>query len=258
MHDFNKIYANGCSFSCAGGFNYEVVRKQYKDILNIDTENYIEYAYPNVVAKSLNADIYNDAQSGGSLNRIIRRTYQYIYDNQTDLKNTLFMLEIPPGWRDEIYSNKLDRFMNITWGTIKFPDDDLTDITNGNNIMDMKKVHAELVSSFYNFTNTDIEIKKSMNNFLGLLSFMKLQDIKFIIIDNAGFQVFLNSINYKNDFDFVWFEGRQMYLWFMESGLTISDELGIQSDGHAGIEGNKKIAEIILKYLSKMYPLKLI
>jgi hypothetical protein len=124
--------------------------------------------------------------------------------------------------------------------------------------MDMKKVHAELVSSFYNFTNTDIEIKKSMNNFLGLLSFMKLRDIKFIIIDNAGFQVFLNSINYKNDFDFVWFEGRQMYLWFMESGLTISDELGIPSDGHASIEGNKKIAEIILKYLSKMYPLKLI
>jgi hypothetical protein len=44
----------------------------------------------------------------------------------------------------------------------------------------------------------------------------------------------------------------------MESKLTISDELGIQSDGHASIEGNVKIAEIILKYLSKIYPLKLI
>jgi hypothetical protein len=255
---FNKIYSNGCSFSCGGGFNYDVVRKQYRDILNIDIENHIEYSYPNVMAKALNVDIYNDAQSGGSLNRIIRRTYQYIYDNQLDLKDTLFILEIPPGWRDEIYSNKLDRFMNVTWGTIKFPDDDLTDIINGNNISDMKKVHSDLVSSFYNFTNTDIEIKKSMNNFLGLLSFMKLQNIKFIIIDNAGFQMFLQSINYTNDFDFVWFEGKQMYIWFMESKLTISDELGIQSDGHASIEGNVKIAEIILKYLSKIYPLKLI
>jgi len=249
---FNKIYANGCSFSCAGGFNYEVVRAQYKDILNMDIgKDYIKYAYPNVVADRLNIDIHNDAQSGGSLNRVIRRTYQYIYDNRTDIDKTLFMLEIPPGWRDEIYSNKLDRFMNVTWGTIKFPDDDLTDITLGNDIMDMRKVHTDLVASFYNFTNTDVEIKKSMNNFLGLLSFMKLHNIKFVIIDNLGFEIFLNSINLKNDFDFIRFGNNQMYLWFTENGLTIQDELGVPSDGHAGIAGNEKIAEIILNYLQK-------
>lgn len=249
---FNKIYANGCSFTCAGGFNYEVVRAQYKNILNMDIgADYIKYAYPNVIANKLNIGIHNDAQSGGSLNRVIRRTYQYIYDNRNDINTTLFVLEIPPGWRDEIYSNKLDRFMNITWGTIKFPDDDLTDITLGNDIMDMRKVHADLVASFYNFTNTDVEIKKSMNNFLGLLSFMKLHNIKFVIIDNLGFEIFLNSINLKNDFDFIRFGNNQMYLWFAENGLTIQDELGTPSDGHAGIAGNEKIAEIILNYLQK-------
>jgi len=256
IHNFNKIYANGCSFSCGGGLNYELVRKKYKDILNIYIDNYIEYAYPNVIANFLNVKIFNNAESGGSLNRVIRTTYQYIYNNQIDLNDTLFILEVPPGWRDEIYSNKLDRFMNVTWGTIKFPDAGFNDISNGDNILDIKQIHSDLVSSFNNFTNTDIEMQISMNNFLGLLSFMTLQNIKFIIIDNVGFKTFLQSINYKNNFDFVWFEGKQMADWFMESKLTISDELGIKSDGHAGIEGNIKIAEIILKYLSKMNHLK--
>ena len=112
-------------------------------------------------------------------------------------------------------------------------------------------MHTDLVSSFYNFTNTDVEIKKSMNNFLGLLSFMKLHNIEFVIIDNLGFEIFLNSINLKNDFDFIRFGNIQMYLWFMENGLTITDELGVPSDGHAGIAGNEKIAEIILNYLQK-------
>jgi GTPase SAR1 family protein len=256
MYSFNKIYANGCSFSCAGGLNYELIRREYKDILNISIDNYIEYAYPNVIANLLNINIFNDAESGGSLNRIIRTTYQYIYNNQIDISNTLFILEVPPGWRDEIYSNKLDRFMNVTWGTINILDNNFGDIANGDNILDIKEVHSNLVSSFNNFTNTDIEIQKSMNNFLGLLSFMKLQNIKFVIIDNAGFETFLKSINYKNNFDFIWFEDKQMHIWFMESKLTISDELGIKIDGHAGIEGNIKIAEIILKYLSKMNHLK--
>jgi GTPase SAR1 family protein len=256
VYNFNKIYANGCSFSCAGGLNNQSIRDEYKNILNIHIDNYIDYAYPNVIANLLNINIFNNAESGGSLNRIIRTTYQYIYNNRIDLNDTLFILETPPGWRDEIYSNKLNRFMNVTLGTINVSDENFGDIANGDNILDIKKVHSNLVSSFNNFTNTDIEIQKSMNNFLGLLSFMTLQNIKFVIIDNAGFQTFLQSINYKNNFDFIWFEDKQMYIWFMESKLTISDELGIKSDGHAGIKGNIKIAEIILKYLSKMYKLK--
>jgi hypothetical protein len=39
--------------------------------------------------------------------------------------------------------------------------------------------------------------------------------------------------------------------WFMENKLRIDDELKIKIDGHAGLNGNKEIANIVLKYLNK-------
>lgn len=249
---FNKIYTNGCSFTCAGGLNFKFTRDKYKQILNMDlSDDYIQYAYPNIIAKELNVDIINDAVSGGSVNRLIRKTYQYVYDNQHIISNNLFILEIPPMWRDEIYSNQLDRLMNVTWGSIKFPADDLTDVAAGHDISDMQKIHKELQSYFYNFVNTDLEYKKSMNNMLGLMYFLKHKNINVILIDNSSFQNFLYRNGLEHDFNFVSFGNLQMSDWFMENKLRIDDELKIKIDGHAGLNGNKEIANIVLKYLNK-------
>ncbi len=250
--EFNKIYTNGCSFTGAGGLNFKFVRDKYKQILNIDlSDDYIQYAYPNVISKALNIDIINDAVSGGSVNRLIRKTYQYVYDNQHTISDTLFILEIPPMWRDEVYSNQLDRLMNLTWGTIKTPDKDLTDVAAGYDISDMKKVHKELQSYFYNFVNTDFEYKRSMNSMLGLMYFLKHKNIKVVLIDNASFQNFLHRNGLEHDFNFISFGQYEMQEWFVMNRLRIDDELKVKIDGHAGVEGNKEIARIVLNYLYK-------
>jgi len=250
--EFNKIYANGCSFTGAGGLNFKFIRDKYKLILNMDlSDDYIQYAYPNIIAKALNADIINEAVSGGSMNRLIRKTYQYVYDNKASVENTLFILELPPMWRDEIYSNKLDRLMNITWGSIKEPSNDLTDMAAGYDITDMQKIHTELQSYFYNFVNTDFEYKLSMNNFLGLMCFLIHNNIKVILIDNTSFENFLHRNGFKNDYNFVKFDNMEMQEWFVINKLRINDELKEKVDGHAGIEGNRRIAQIILSYLYK-------
>jgi hypothetical protein len=247
---FNRIYANGCSFTGAGGLNFKHIRNRYKEILDIDlSDDYIQYAYPNIVAKTLNVDIINDAISGGSVNRLIRKTYQYVYDNQHTVSSNLFILEIPPMWRDEIYSNQLDRLMNTTWGSIKFPGNDLTDVAAGFDISDMQKIHKELQSYFYNFVNTDFEYKKSMNNMLGLIFFLKHKNIDVILIDNSFFENFLYKNSLEHNFNFVHFENLKMEDWFIQNKLRIDDELKIKIDSHAGLDGNKQIADIILKYL---------
>lgn len=247
---FNKIYANGCSFTCAGGINFSFVREKYKQILNIDlVDDYIQYAYPNVIGKKLNLDVVNQAASGGSINRLIRKTYQYFYDNRNEIEKTLFILELPPMWRDEIYCNKLDRFMNITWGTIKQATNDMTDVANGYDVSDIRQVHQNIQSYFYNFVNIDVEYKKSMNNLLGLIHFLKSNNIEVILIDNTLFKKFLLINNLKTNLNFVDFDNIEMQYWFIENKLTINDELGIKIDGHAGLEGNVQISNKVLDYL---------
>jgi hypothetical protein len=252
MNSFKKIYANGCSFTGAGGLNFESIRKKYLEILGIKLDDdYIQYAYPNVVASKLSIDIQNEAISGGSMNRLIRKTYQYVYDNESSVLETLFILELPPMWREEVYCNQLDRLMNVTWGTIKEPAIDMTDVAAGYDIGDLKKIHKELESYFYNFINTDFEYKKSMNNFLGLMYFLKHKNANVILIDNTFFEEFLQTNNLKHDFNFVKFDNVQMNRWFTINNLTINDELKIKIDGHAGVDGNIKIADVVLKYLIK-------
>jgi hypothetical protein len=252
MNDFDTIYANGCSFTCAGGLNFQSVRDLYKKVLNMNlNEDYLQYSYPNLIAKELKLNIINEAFHGGSINRLIRKTYQYVYDNQSSVNKTLFILELPPMWRDEIYSNRFDRLMNITWGTIKFPNKDLTDVAAGYDAGDVQKISKDLQSYFYNFVNTDFEYKKSMNNLLGLISFLKVKTNNLILIDNTFFEEFLKTNNIKHDFNFVNFDNIQMQEWFIKNKLTINDELHVNIDGHAGIVGNELIANVVLKYLIK-------
>lgn len=251
--EFSKIYANGCSFTCAGGINFEFVRRKYKEILNIDLDDdYIKYAYPNIIGNEFNIEVINQSVSGGSVNRLIRKTYQYVYDNQSSISETLFILELPPMWRDEIYCNKLDRFMNVTSGTILMQSNEMKDIANGFDVTDIRKVHENLQSYFYNFVNTDIEYKKSMNNLLGLIHFLKHNDITVLLIDNTIFEKFLHINNTHHNFNFVKFDNFEMQEWFIKNKWTINDELGTKDvDGHAGINGNQQIANKILNYLYK-------
>ena len=243
---FNKIYANGCSFTKAGGLDQYHIRQKYKKILNIDLDNdYIQYAYPNIIGKKLKVPIVNEAESGASLNRLIRTTYEYVYKNQSTISETLFILELPTMWRDEIYSNYLDRTMNINQAMI-----------DGHNMH--KELLKNLQSYFYNFVNVEFDYKKTMNNLLGLMYFLKHNNLNVILLDNSNFENFLKSNKLKHDFKFVSFEDKLMHQWFNSNKLTIADELGIDIDKHAGIIGNEKIADIVLNYLddNKIYKKK--
>jgi len=212
---FNSIYVNGSSFSCGNGLDLIEIKKIYKEKLNIEIQKHIDFSYPNIIATNFKTKIINEAVPGGSLNRLIRKTYQFIFDKKNISKNTLFILELPPMWRDEFYSNKLDRFINITWGTIK--------------------------------------AKKSFINLLGLISYMSNVGLKFILIDCAGFKEFLNHNAITNDYNFLFFDNKKMHHWIVDNKLTINDELGVKIDAHAGIVGNKKIASILSEYIKNNF-----
>ena len=81
---YKMLYVNGCSFSCAGGLNWEDVKSQYKSKLNITIDNHLDFAYPNILAKKLGVDIINEGAPGGSVTRMLRKTYDYLLENYSN------------------------------------------------------------------------------------------------------------------------------------------------------------------------------
>jgi hypothetical protein len=122
MKDIKKIYVCGGSQCIGAGFIWKDVKKIYKEQHNIDINNHLDFAYPNILAKKLGVDIINEGAPGGSVTRMLRKTYDYLLENYSTIKETLVILEIPPGWREELNSIDLGRTINMTVGNILSPE----------------------------------------------------------------------------------------------------------------------------------------
>lgn len=117
---FNKIYVNGGSQCIAAGFIWNNVKDVYKEN-GVVINNHLEFSYPYILSEKLNVELVNEGSPGGSISRMIRKTYDYIFNN--DVSNTLFILEVPPGWREEYFSLELNRYVNMTIGNILSAED---------------------------------------------------------------------------------------------------------------------------------------
>jgi len=105
---YTRLYVNGCSWTDGdvletnGLFGKLGLSGKGRD-----------FSFPTLVGKYFNYDVIDDSKSGGSLNRITRMTWEYMRQNIQYFDSTVYLLEIPNGFRDEVYSNKYRRFFNI-------------------------------------------------------------------------------------------------------------------------------------------------
>jgi hypothetical protein len=247
----SKIFVSGGSQCIGGGFNLKDVVDVYRTEMNINIENRFDITYPKLVGNYFNSDVIFEGEFGGSINRMIRKTYEYIFNN--NVADTLFILEVPPGWRDEFYSNELNRNVNMTIGNILSPDDN-TDVANGNDVKDLHKIHKDITNYFYNFIDYEIDKRKWMYNLVGLLSYFQLHKLKYIVMDNGDLQQFLKSQNKsEDDYNLLWFDkGNSLNNWINENGLTIKLETNNKSnDEHLSIKGHQMVAEKIINYVKE-------
>lgn len=248
----NKIYINGGSQCIAAGFIWSDVKDIYKN-RGIIIDSHLDVSYPHLLSKRLGVDLVNEGAPGGSINRMIRKTFDYIFNN--DISNTLFILEIPPGWRDEFYSIELKRYVNITIGNI-LSADDKTEEANGHSVKDLHRIHKHVTNYFYNFIDDEIDQQKVMLNLLGLLSYFKLNNIKYLIIDSGSFHTFMYRKKQPTDYKFVWFDNHEFSMndWINKNKLAIKFETdNLSNEEHMGIEGNKLVAEKLFKIISDEY-----
>ena len=64
---------------------------------------------PNRLATLLDTELVDESRGGGGSIRAMRMCMEYINKNLDTIDDTLFIIETTSGYRDEIFSNRLDR-----------------------------------------------------------------------------------------------------------------------------------------------------
>ena len=213
--------------------------------------------WPNRLANLLNVELIDESRGGGSTLRAIRMCIEYINNNIDTIDDTLFIIETTSGYRDEIYSNKLDRLFNLTISNCT----DEKDITD--NPTDRKKIKDELESYFKHFVNDNNHYKKESKEILGFISLLKQLGCEFFIVNqavNSHMQKYHNSLYNKLNVKeriIDWEGGDCIVQWYWkEKKISIGDDLEKyvgDTDYHPGYFGHIKIAEHIHKELKKYY-----
>ena len=292
---FNKIYSNGCSFMWGHHHNNPWYFKYFEETKDIDISKFLEecknhsqqkentqytnpnvfkpfnefdwvrekYNYANRVADELGIKLINESIFGGSANRVIRKTVQYIIENtEEDLKSTLFLIEIPPPGRNEMYFCNENRYVNFA---------------GDNNFDSIKQENFNFVIEWYQKSfDEGIHLISEYQQWYLLLNLFISKNIQFKFIQSddktfglrnvdekyskyANFEKLIQiqkEIN-KNSIKFETNEGgtHHMTKWYSDiyKAKFSDDTEGISFDGHNSIRGSKLIAYQIVKCIKNNF-----
>lgn len=250
-----KIYVNGCSWTDGDSF----VTSGLLDKLGLPQPGK-QYAYPKIVSDYYGLELLDESRYGGSLNRVIRMTWEYI-SNQEDISNTLFILEIPNGFRDEQYSSEYKTYINITSGNLA-NDQDATEV----NVI-WKNTKNDIQTYYQRFWDYNRFRFKEYINFMSLINFIKQRTNNIFIIQydeilSYEYVKFGNNLLDENNLIKLThpsFEKDKIYdnIWHMSESekISIGDVMDIV-DTHLNIDGHVILSEIIIKHLNKIKGVK--
>jgi hypothetical protein len=250
-----KIYVNGCSWTDGDSF----VTSGLLDKLGLPQPGK-QYAYPKIVSDYYGLKLLDESRYGGSLNRVIRMTWEYI-STQEDISNTLFILEIPNGFRDEQYSSEYKTHINITSGNLS-NEQDITEVD-----VIWKKIKDDIITYYERFWDYSKFKFKEYVNFMSLINYIKqrtnnvfiIQYDEIFSIEYVKFGENLLSEENLIKLTHPSFEKGKVYdnIWHMAEfeKISIGDVMGI-TDTHLNIDGHVILSEIIIKHLNKIKDVK--
>lgn len=249
-----RLYVNGCSWTDGDVLDYSGLIQHLK----LDGKGR-DYSYPTLVSNKLNLNLIDESRYGGSLNRIIRMTWDYIIKEHNLINHTIFIFEIPNGFRDEIYSSKYKKHFNITGGLLSNPEDKTEE---GSEWYDIKN---DVINNYYNFHNFELFDKQESINFMSLISYIKnkggqvylLQPYDFIIRMGRYNDIFFDTISEEDIIklqhkSFLNEEYELIQDMCKNEKLSIGHELDNgREDTHPGISGHSILSEIVIKKIAK-------
>ena len=275
---FKTIYLNGCSFMWGVGHSNPPVFKYFDETKNIDTShgehfngktlfnNYDWVRQDTNISGRLKKHyeglpLIDESIYGGSLQRVVRKTYNWIFNNDKQAKETLFILEWPIGVRNEMYIPLQKRYINYTANFDNFDNID-------------PYLHRLMINEIApNFFAEDVAFIEDLQALVGLVSYIKnIGGTYLLLLDEFPFDKIpeqttsyvskhqikniLNNIIVPNAVVFEK-DGKktrsmiEYYREYEEATFTI-DTMGELVDDHNSIRASKLITEQIIKNINEL------
>jgi hypothetical protein len=288
MKQFKKLYINGSSLSCGGGLEPDSpAYVHYTSVDNIKRwSNSKSASYGNILGEMLGIEVINESKQGGGLDRLIRKTYDYITNTPlSEIEETLFIFDIPlQPTRMEVYSNQYKDWLVCSIALDDKGNHSSVQIRNQGNWWDSKLSisrgffrpelripydeyikHDKILNDFITeYFDKEITIKRMMRELTMFYSYLDSFNLNYFR-DNTDtlFAASLNTDDFRLKNEYLKRLQKQVSnnsniidcnsIWDLSSKMkwTIADETPI-NDAHLGYYGNKKYAEYLfekIKYL---------
>ena len=251
------LVTNGSSVTKGGGFENYQYRQDVRDFYKskgIDVPIQEECTYTYHLSKLLNSQPINLAKCGSGMRRLVRTSYDWIYNNLDKIEDTTFIFELQDGVRMEIFLTEYNKFGVVNgfigepeWGedyhmVMNWFEDDISpdELT--------QKYKSRLNMYHQNFWSWDYEEQRTwreVNMFFAFVEKMNLNYYVSIAEHNVDKVYTMNKnrvINLKGHTD----------IWTLaeKDKLLISNEIGFD-DNHIGLKGNKIVAETLLEFINE-------
>jgi hypothetical protein len=266
---YKYLYTNGCSFTAGGGLDsWKMdVKEAYMTTYDVVWDSEKDINWPAVLAKKSGLELKDLSESGASLDRVIRQTWEYIEKELPRLKETIFILELPT------YHNRLDIYdkweqqwliANPQWVktykvdkvpmVVKY--DESEPIPN---FKKKEEVLIEYLDTFYDFNIGD---ELAYQKVAGLIAYLKMNDIKFYIIPSGFIWQYLESKYWYNmkphilDLEFNGKSYNEFTHFANDTKMRICDDLDNYSfdnsnDPHPGYFAHREWGKMLYNFLLK-------
>lgn len=255
---YKYFYVNGCSHSQGGGLEEPnirpvSVRPIYEELYGVTWENRSEVNYGKRLSEIIGIPCINESTSGSGVDRIVRKTYDFIYDRWEEKDKFFIILEAPdPSRSDVLYSPTKEYFIVNSGYDENLDDYKFTYATREYYNLEYKKPDIEKQELFKTWFENHYDyvekLKSDERSFIGLYSFCKLNGIKVFVMNTT----FMNECFDKKDvldFENAGFK-YDLHAWCEKNKMTIVDETkGRINDGHPGYYGHIEYAKRIAKYM---------
>jgi hypothetical protein len=273
VKNIKLIYCNGCSHSAGGGLeltstltdNKTFVRDYYRDRYNVWWDTQEETTYSHRLANIIGCDVVNDSTSGGGTGRSIRMAYEFVKKNWKQKDELFLILELPSLARLDMFSKKLNDYIicNILYTSTDYSDETYNHLfatrkySTEETYMDFDRIGAKNLRVYLeNFYSRKTEFTKITRELDTFLSFLKLNNIKFIFFEGE-FNIGIDSIFKQNNMLKLKI-GNKIYTDFhqfsVDTKSTIAEDTDLLTmDLHPGYFSHIKFAELLDGYIKEKY-----
>jgi hypothetical protein len=259
---YETFYVNGTSHSHGGGLEEPEISGNdstywyYKDLYNTDRwKSRSDVNFGKRLSDLIGIPCVNEAQSGGSCDRLVRMSYDWINDNWYRKDKIFLILENPDGTRAEVYYKPNKSYYIVN--TMNNEDNTNTILAYATREYFNKQTEdedRELQPVFKEYFDRHLSVRENWKNselgFVGLYSFCKMNGIKVFVQNN-------NNLIFRDCFqkeDIIKFgndeKNYDISSWAHNNNKTIKDETNrLSSDGHPGYYAHMEYAELLKTFI---------